>query len=96
MGVVLLRLYRGAGLCWKQKRVYPNLFSPSTPTEQEENGGGGWGGLSVLEESHVVSESGQLLFIWNQRDRGRICWESGEEKDTEEKLSQRGIPHCAK
>lgn len=29
--------------------------------------------LSVLEESHVVSEPGQLLLVWNQRDWGRIC-----------------------
>lgn len=74
----LLRLYQGAGLCRKQKRVYPNLFSPSTPTVQEENGGGGYGGLSVLEESHVVSESGQLLLIWNQWDWGRIWEQRGE------------------
>lgn len=97
MGVFLVRLYRGAALCWKQKRVYPNLCSPSVPSRQKkEEGGRGCGGLSVLEESHVVSESGQLLFIWNQWDWGRICWERERERKKTERLCQRGIPHCAK
>jgi len=30
------------------------------------------GALSVLQESHVVGESGQLLLVGNQRDRGWI------------------------
>lgn len=36
-------------------------------------GGADSGGRSVLEESHIVGESGQLLLVWNQRDRRRIC-----------------------
>lgn len=38
----------------------------SLSTKQAKRGGGGSGGLSVLEESHVVGESGQLLLVWNQ------------------------------
>lgn len=34
--------------------------------QAEEKGGRGCGGLSVLQESHVVSESSQLLLIWNR------------------------------
>lgn len=52
-------------------RVKSLAFSLST--EWAKTGGSSCGGLSVLKESHVVSESGQLLLIWNQRDRGRIC-----------------------
>ena len=63
-------------------RVYPDLSSPSVPGERT-TGGSGCGGLSVLEESHVVSESGQLLLIWNQWDGGRICWERGGEAESE-------------
>lgn len=53
-------------------RMKSLVFSLST--ERVKTGGSGCGGLSVLKKSHVVSESGQLLLIWNQRDRGRICW----------------------
>lgn len=42
--------------------------------------------LSVLKKSHVVSKSGQLLFVWNQRDRGRI-WREGK---AEQKHERRG------
>lgn len=60
MDVFLVHLYQGVGL---EEESIQTLFSPSVPSERKK---GGSGGLSVLEESHVVSESGQLLLIWNQ------------------------------
>lgn len=85
----------GSGSLQEGRRVYPNLCPPSVPSKQKKGGGSGCGGLSVLEESHVVSESGQLLLIWNQRDGGRICRERGERRGGGEVESE-GIPHCAK
>ena len=72
-------------------RVYPNLYSSSVPSGQK-TGGSGCGGLSVLEESHVVGESGQLLLVGNQWDGGRIC---GERRGRRSEV-RRGIPYCAK
>lgn len=60
--------------------------SPNFPARKEDvkselgPGGGGSGGSSVLEESHVVGESRQLLLVWNQRDRRRICEERGRKR----------------
>lgn len=65
MGVFLVRLYRGVGLCRKEEEC-PNSRSPSVPGERKRVAVVVVVGLSVLEESHVVSESGQLLLIWNQ------------------------------
>lgn len=48
--------------------VDPNFFLPlyQASEKKKESGSGDCGGLSVLEESHVVGESGQLLLVWNQ------------------------------
>lgn len=54
----------GSGSLQEGGRVSKLAFSLCT--RRVETGGSGGGGLSVLEESHVVSESGQLLLIWNQ------------------------------
>lgn len=62
-------VFQGEGVL-KWKRGLPQC----EPTQGQGEGGCG-GGCSVLEESHVVSESGQLLLIWNQWDWGRICGE---------------------
>lgn len=50
----------GGVLAGRGKRVCPNFRL------HKKTRGRGRGGSSVLEESHVVSESGQLLLIWNQ------------------------------
>lgn len=85
----------------RRKSLSETCLPPLYQASEKEMGGSGCGGLSVLEESHVVGESGQLLLIWNQWDGGRICWERERErergeKETEEKLSQTGIPRAAK
>lgn len=58
----------------RRKSLSETCLPPLYQASEKEMGGSGCGGLSVLEESHVVSESGQLLLIWNQWDGGRICW----------------------
>lgn len=73
------------GILQEGGRVYLNLYSPSGEKKQ---GASGYDGLSVLKESHVVSESGQLLLIWNQWDRRRICWERGRERETWRRRSE--------
>lgn len=60
MGVSLLYFYREGGLCWKWKRCLSKFDSTQKDTGMAAER------VSVLEESHVVSESGQLLLIWNQ------------------------------
>lgn len=63
MAASLLSLYGvggGGSLLDVGKGVCPNFRL------LRETRGCGGGGFSVLEESHVVSESGQLLLIWNQ------------------------------
>lgn len=60
MAASLLSLYGEGVLAGRGKRVCPNLRL------HKKTRGCGRGGFSVLEESHVVSESGQLLLIWNQ------------------------------
>lgn len=54
----------------KQSNLLPPYQAAGKKNEKEKKkknwGGSGCGGLSVLEESHVVSESGQLLLVWNQ------------------------------
>lgn len=69
MAPSLLSLYGEGVLAGCGKRVCPNFRL------HKKTRGCGRGGFSVLEESHVVSESGQLLLIWNQWDWGRICGE---------------------
>lgn len=67
MGVFLVHLLSGSGTLQavgRRKSLCKLVFSLCT--KQAKKGGSGCGGLSVLEESHVVSESGQLLLIWNQ------------------------------
>lgn len=64
----------------RRKSLSETCLPPLYQASEKEMGGSGCGGLSVLEESHVVSESGQLLLIWNQWDGGRICWERERER----------------
>lgn len=46
----------GRAPCWMWKKG----------RSAQKDSGCGPGGFSVLEESHVVGESGQLLLVWNQ------------------------------
>lgn len=55
---------------WKSMEVFFHL------TKCLSWWGWGWeraGCLSVLKKSHVVGKSGQLLFVWNERNWGWIC-----------------------
>lgn len=72
---------RGSSLVVEKVSVLILLYT-------KRQGDGSRGGYSVLEESHVVSESGQLLLVWNQWDWGRIC---GERRNW-----VRGVPQRAK
>lgn len=71
----------------RRKSLSETCLPPLYQASEKEMGGSGCGGLSVLEESHVVGESGQLLLIWNQWDGGRICWER--ERESEGRKKQR-------
>lgn len=67
MGVSLVRLYQGAGLCPGSRMEEVSIRTcPPSSTKRAKKGGSGQGGLSVLEKSHVVSQSCQLLLVRNQ------------------------------
>lgn len=64
-------VYQGLGPEQESIQTWTLPLSLASGKKKEEKKGGG--GLSVLEKSHVVGESGQLLLVWNQWDGGRIC-----------------------
>lgn len=61
-GIVVVMFWVGATI-----RVWVSY--PSAPEKPSD------GRTSVLQERHIVGESGQLLLVRNQRHRGRICGE---------------------